>query len=155
MPPTAALPKTPLVQALVASVAMFLALAARGQDPYTYVNNVFPLAPRELRQHLTRAKGALDEERYSDVVAEIGEVLNSAGNDDFFLGAPGSADAQVSSPRPLRGALARAPVGSYCSTTGPGTMIPTKKKATRAGRRTASASSSIRFQARRCRRRVT
>src|SRR6266850_2290048 len=67
--------------------------AVSGQD---YVNNVFPLAPRELRQHLSRAQAAVEEERYSDAVAEIGEVLNSAGNDDFFLGAPGSSDAQLS-----------------------------------------------------------
>jgi outer membrane protein assembly factor BamB len=60
------------------------------------VNNVFPLAPRELRQRLSRAQAAVDEERYSDAVAEIGEVLNSAGSDDFFLGIPGGADAQVS-----------------------------------------------------------
>src|SRR6478736_996565 len=60
------------------------------------VNNVFPLAPRELRQRLSRAQAAVDEQRYSDAVAEIGEVLNSTGSDDFFLGVPGSADAQVS-----------------------------------------------------------
>src|SRR5882672_6233037 len=56
--------------------------------------NIFPLAPRELRQRLNRAQAALDEERYSDAVAEIGEVLNSTGSDDFFLGAP--PDAQIS-----------------------------------------------------------
>src|SRR5262245_20240634 len=88
--------KNPLIKALIAVGALVLATAALGQDPYTYVINVFPLAPRELRQHLTRAKAALDEERYSDAVAEIGEVLNSAGSDDFFLGVPGSNDAQVS-----------------------------------------------------------
>jgi outer membrane protein assembly factor BamB len=64
--------------------------------PNADVNNVFPLAPRELRQRLSRAQAAVDEERYSDAVAEIGEVLNSAGSDDFFLGVPGGADAQVS-----------------------------------------------------------
>ena len=64
--------------------------------PTADVNNVFPLAPRELRQRLSRAQAAVDEERYSDAVAEIGEVLNSAGSDDFFLGVPGGADAQVS-----------------------------------------------------------
>lgn len=58
--------------------------------------NIFPLAPRELRQRLSRAQVAVDEQRYSDAVAEIGEVLNSTGSDDFFLGAPGSADAQIS-----------------------------------------------------------
>src|SRR5437773_12475292 len=60
------------------------------------VNNVFPLAPRELRQRLSRAQAALDEARYSDAVEEIGEVLNSAGKYDFFLGVPGGVDAQVS-----------------------------------------------------------
>jgi outer membrane protein assembly factor BamB/tetratricopeptide (TPR) repeat protein len=60
------------------------------------VNNIFPIVPRELRQRLTRAQAALDEERYSDAVGEIGEVLNSTGSDDFFLGNPGSTDAQLS-----------------------------------------------------------
>src|SRR5262245_12471086 len=55
-------------------------------QPPADINNVFPLAPRELRQRLTRAQAALEEERYSDAVAEIGEVLNSTGSDDFFLG---------------------------------------------------------------------
>lgn len=65
-------------------------------NAFADVNNIFPLAPRELRQRLSRAQAALEEERYSDAVAEIGEVLNSAGSDDFFLGVPGSADAQIS-----------------------------------------------------------
>ena len=64
-----------------------------GPPPNGDVNNVFPLAPRELRQRLSRAEAAVAEERYSDAVAEIGEVLNSAGSDDFFLGVPGGADA--------------------------------------------------------------
>src|SRR5438874_2938176 len=69
---------------------------AEGQfgTPYPIVTNIFPLAPRELKQHLSRAQTALDEERYSDAVAEIGEVLNSTGSDDFFLGAP--PEAQIS-----------------------------------------------------------
>ena len=67
-----------------------------GPPPTGDVNNVFPLAPRELRQRLARAQAAVDEERYSDAVAEIGEVLNSAGSDDFFLGVPGGTDAQLS-----------------------------------------------------------
>ena len=67
-----------------------------GAGAGTYINNTFPLAPRELRQHLTRAQAAVDEERFSDAVSELGEILNSAAGDDFFLGAPGGADAQVS-----------------------------------------------------------
>lgn len=68
--------------------------AVLAQQPY--VNNLFPVAPRELRQHLTRAQAALQEERFSDAVAELGQVLHSADSDDFFLGDPGSPDAQVS-----------------------------------------------------------
>jgi outer membrane protein assembly factor BamB len=77
---------------LIMAGELCLPAAGPGQD----VNNIFPLAPRELRQHLTRAQVAVAEQRYSDAVAEIGEVLNSAGSDDFFLGVPGSADAQLS-----------------------------------------------------------
>jgi outer membrane protein assembly factor BamB/tetratricopeptide (TPR) repeat protein len=79
---------------------VLLAIAANSatfaQQSTADFNNIFPLAPRELRQRLTRAQAAVDEQRYSDAVAEIGEVLNSTGSDDFFLGVPGSADAQVS-----------------------------------------------------------
>src|SRR5438046_1207481 len=86
---------------LLAGALILIALCtgpAWGQFGTTYpiVTNIFPLAPRELKQHLSRAQTALDEERYSDAVAEIGEVLNSAGSDDFFLGVPGGTDAQLS-----------------------------------------------------------
>ena len=67
-----------------------------GASSGTFINNTFPLAPRELRQHLTRAQAAVEEEQFSDAVAELGEILNSATSDDFFLGTPGGADAQVS-----------------------------------------------------------
>jgi hypothetical protein len=70
--------------------------AALAQNAPGEVDNVFPLVPRELRQRLSRAEAAVAEERFSDAVAEIGEVLNSTLSDDFFLGAPGTADAQVS-----------------------------------------------------------
>src|SRR6187401_3439432 len=82
----------------LALVTLFIAgeTAVRAQPGTADFNNIFPLAPRELRQRLSRAQAAVDEQRYSDAVAEIGEVLNATGSDDFFLGAPGSADAQVS-----------------------------------------------------------
>src|SRR3954464_7819956 len=48
-----------------------------GQGGSADFNNIFPLAPRDLRQRLNRAQAAVDEQRYSDAVAEIGEVLNS------------------------------------------------------------------------------
>src|SRR5262245_6505717 len=95
MRPSAAIARDILTAVLLVGNGWLFALNACGQDPGNIINNVFPLAPRELRQHLTRAKAALEEERFSDAVAEIGEVLNSAGNDDFFLGAPGSPDAQL------------------------------------------------------------
>src|SRR4029077_1333419 len=92
-----------LFAAPLAVAVLLIGLIALGQQfgpfgPSTAgdVNNIFPLAPRELRQRLSRAQAALEEQRYSDAVAEIGEVLNSAGSDDFFLGIPGGADAQLS-----------------------------------------------------------
>jgi len=78
---------------LLTIAANSAAFAQQGGADFT---NIFPLAPRELRQRLNRAQAAVDEQRYSDAVAEIGEVLNSTGSDDFFLGVPGSNDAQVS-----------------------------------------------------------
>ena len=79
-------------------LATWLLLIASGgltaQEPY--INSVFPIAPREMRQHLSRAETAVTEERFSDAVFEIGEILNSAEGDDFFVGSPGSVDAQVS-----------------------------------------------------------
>jgi outer membrane protein assembly factor BamB len=84
-----------LVCSLLISVYFFNALShspVQAQD----LTNIFPLAPRELRQRLNRAQAAVDEQRFSDAVAEIGEVLNTAGTDDFFLGVPGNTDAQVS-----------------------------------------------------------
>src|SRR6185436_21166025 len=77
-------------------LAITASSAALAQPGTVEFNNIFPLAPRELRQRLNRAQAAVDEQRYSDAVAEIGEVLNSTGSDDFFLGVPGSTDAQVS-----------------------------------------------------------
>ncbi len=88
--------------AVVFSAGLVLAAAADGlaQEPNSsrppYVNNIFPLAPREMRQHLSRAQTALTEERYSDAVAELGEILNNSASDDYFLGAVGAADAQLS-----------------------------------------------------------
>ncbi|MDX1945761.1 MAG: PQQ-binding-like beta-propeller repeat protein [Pirellulaceae bacterium] len=64
--------------------------------PGGQISNIFPAAPRELRQNLTRAQAALDEERYSDAVAELGQIINSPTSDDYFLGTPGQGDAQVS-----------------------------------------------------------
>jgi outer membrane protein assembly factor BamB len=58
--------------------------------------NIFPVAPRELRQSLSRAQTAIAEERYSDAATYLGEILNSPTTDDYFLGNPGSPDAQQS-----------------------------------------------------------
>lgn len=72
-------------------------LAQIGTPPGTpYISSIFPLAPRELRQHLSRAQTAVAEERFSDAVDEIDELLDNAGSDDYFLGTPGSTDAQLS-----------------------------------------------------------
>ena len=60
------------------------------------VYSIFLPAPRNLRQNLSRAQKALDEQRFSDAVTELGEILNSPTGDDYFLGTAGSKDAQVS-----------------------------------------------------------
>jgi outer membrane protein assembly factor BamB len=93
--------RIPGLVALIVAVALAVAVTQGGllaQEPAANanLNNIFPVAPRELRQHLTRAQAAVTEERFSDAVFEIGEVLNSAEGDDYFLGTLGSADAQVS-----------------------------------------------------------
>lgn len=87
----------------VAAAALVLLANGRGEcQPLNAqvlgaeVENIFPLAPRELRQRLSRAQAAVAEERFSDAVQEIGEILNATGSDDYFLGVPGSTDAQPS-----------------------------------------------------------
>ncbi|MCI0359785.1 MAG: PQQ-binding-like beta-propeller repeat protein, partial [Planctomycetaceae bacterium] len=60
------------------------------------VGNIFPAAPRELRQNLTRAQAAIGDERFSDAADELGQILDSETSDDYFLGRPGQADAQQS-----------------------------------------------------------
>jgi outer membrane protein assembly factor BamB len=73
--------------------------AARGQitsDPRGDVGNIFPTAPRELRQNLSRGQSAIEEERYSDAADELGQILDNPASDDYFLGRPGQADAQQS-----------------------------------------------------------
>ncbi len=68
--------------------------------------NIFPPAPRSLRQNLVRAKKAIEEDRFSDAVAELGLVLTGtdpdqpvgAGdeNQDFFIELPGQSGTQTS-----------------------------------------------------------
>lgn len=89
-----------VVAGLTVGMLLVVPFAAEGlaqtPTPDATVNSIFPIAPREMRQHLTRAQTAVAEERFSDAVFEIGEILNSTEGDDYFLGAIGSPDAQVS-----------------------------------------------------------
>jgi outer membrane protein assembly factor BamB len=82
----------------LAGVLALAALPARAQDPAepADVGNIFPAAPRELRQNLTRAQAAIADERFSDAADELGRILDSQTSDDYFLGRPGQADAQQS-----------------------------------------------------------
>ena len=69
------MPQIPASLRWIAILAFFGGLilsmgSASGQFVPGEVNNIFPLAPRELRQRLSRAQAALDEERFSDAVAE-------------------------------------------------------------------------------------
>lgn len=68
---------------------------AVGQVSQEEVSNIFLPAPRGLRQQLSRARTALEEERYSDGVDLLGQLLASgeliadnfddAGEQDYFL----------------------------------------------------------------------
>jgi outer membrane protein assembly factor BamB len=82
---------------MAAIVAVASATWAQGPGGTpAYPANIFSAAPRELRQYLTRAEAAIAEERFSDAVQELGEILNKSDSDDFFLGTPGTADTQPS-----------------------------------------------------------
>lgn len=70
-------------------------MAAQAQST-PYPINVFPTAPRELRQFLARAEAAIEEERYSDAVQELSQILNTPDSDDFFLTAGDTPEAQSS-----------------------------------------------------------
>ena len=78
----------------------------RSNPKQEQLNNIFLTAPRGLRQQLSRARKALDEERYGEAVDRLGQLLaapelsadgpNVATEQDYFL-APGTEPgAQVS-----------------------------------------------------------
>src|SRR5688572_33487475 len=69
--------------------------------------SIFPPAPRTLRQNLVRAKKAIEEERFSDAVTELGTVLTGANladqpaasaddNQDYFIEVPGQTGTKTS-----------------------------------------------------------
>jgi hypothetical protein len=68
--------------------------------------NIFPPAPRSLRQNLVRAKKAIEEERFSDAVSELGLILTGANSDqpagtedenqDYFIEVAGQPGIQTS-----------------------------------------------------------
>lgn len=86
--------------AVAAVLAAILAGSLPAQNPgqagKAEINTIFPIAPRELRQHLSRAQEAVAEERFSDAVAHLKEIFENPETNDFFVGAVGSADAQIS-----------------------------------------------------------
>lgn len=51
----------------------------------TPTSDIFLPAPRELNQHLNRAKRSLDEGHYSDAVSRLGSLLNDPGAEDYFI----------------------------------------------------------------------
>ena len=84
--------------ALVAGVLTALALLPAAGYGQAY-NSVFQMPERTLLQHLSRAKRAIDEDRYSDAVIELGALLNSpylvsrtesnGESQDYFVGPVG------------------------------------------------------------------
>ncbi|MFV1964523.1 MAG: PQQ-binding-like beta-propeller repeat protein [Pirellulaceae bacterium] len=81
------------VFALCLAAGLVAVEAVLAQEP---VETIFLPAPRTMRQHLARAKKAVEEDRYGDAVAELGAVLTNpdptVGGDrgdepqDFFTG---------------------------------------------------------------------
>jgi outer membrane protein assembly factor BamB len=74
-----------------------------GQNTQT---DVFLPAPRELKQHLTRARKAIDEQEYGEAVLHLGQLLTSdvlntperpgGETQDFFIGLDGNTGTRVS-----------------------------------------------------------
>lgn len=102
-----------VLRALLCSVVFsHVTVTARGQEEQASdgaedVMNVFLPAPRGLRQQLSRAREALEQEQYSDAVDLLGSLLASAhgGDDalleetadqDYFLGGVDAGGTQVS-----------------------------------------------------------
>ncbi len=81
--------------ACVMTVLVLQPATSRGQAG----NRVFQMPERTLLQHLSRAKRAIDEDRYSDAVIELGALLNSpylvsrpesnVESQDYFVGPVG------------------------------------------------------------------
>jgi outer membrane protein assembly factor BamB len=78
--------------ATVAAAALAGALiadSARAQLPNQSgqtLLNVFPPAPRELKLRLSHASKALEEQRFSDAVAQLGSLLVTPEAEDYFIG---------------------------------------------------------------------
>ncbi len=86
----------PVILGLSLASVVHPAAAQQPLEERPDVGNIFPTAPRELRQNLSRAQAAIAEERYSDAADELGQVLDNPSSDDYFLGRPGQSDAQQS-----------------------------------------------------------
>ncbi len=69
---------------------------AVAQKVGSQIQNVFLPAPRELRQHISRAKEAIDERRFDEAVSELGTLLVSPDAEDYFIGPLGGAGTQTS-----------------------------------------------------------
>jgi len=60
------------------------------------VTNVFPRAPREMTQNIVRANRAIEDERYSDAAAYLGELLVNNDAEDYFTGKGNEGGTQLS-----------------------------------------------------------
>ncbi len=102
---------TKQIAAVAIALCGWIAWSALAQAPANpqeaeEVESIFQPAQRSLRQHLTRAKQAIDEQRFGDAVSELGGLLTSpelnrngeAGGEpqDFFLGTGGGTGPQTS-----------------------------------------------------------
>lgn len=80
-----------------------------GQPQSQSLINVFVPVPRELKQRLTRAEKALEEDRVTDAIDEIAALINSVGERDYFVGDFKTAGTSASLSAELERLVARLP----------------------------------------------
>ena len=76
-----------------ATLVIFSSSVLEAQEPTA---NVFLPAPRVIKQHLSRARKAIEDEQFSDAVSHLGTILTESFDEEVIPGAePAAADASI------------------------------------------------------------
>ena len=75
---------------LITSAALMVSLASliEAQEPTA---NVFLPAPRVVKQHLSRARKAIEDEQFSDAVSHLGTILTETFDEEVIPGVEAAA----------------------------------------------------------------